>query len=83
MMVVMEQVFFCLIYDEKKQNNMKVMITSNHVIGEEYLNNNKKIFDIKLDSSRKKYTSKAYDVTIIEIKKEDNINNNSFLKIDE
>ena len=69
MMVVMEQVFFCLIYDEKKQNNMKVMITSNHVIGEEYLNNNKKIFDIKLDSSRKKYTSKAYDVTIIEIKK--------------
>ena len=39
--------------------------------------------DIKLDSSRKKYTSKQYDVTIIEIKEEDKVSDNSFLNIDE
>ena len=69
------------------------MITNNHVIGDDYINNNKtikislnngkKIIDIKLDSSRKKYTNKEYDVTIIEIKKDDNIKDNSFLQIDE
>jgi hypothetical protein len=68
------------------------MITNNHVIGDDYINNNKtikislnngkKIIDIKLDSSRKKYTNKEYDVTI-EIKKDDNIKDNSFLQIDE
>jgi len=69
------------------------MITNNHVIGDDYLNNNKtikismnngkKIMDIKLDSSRKKYTNKEYDVTIIEIKEDDKIKENSFLQIDE
>jgi hypothetical protein len=85
--------FFCLIYDEIEKKDIKVMITNNHVIGDDYINNNKtikislnngkKIIDIKLDSSRKKYTNKEYDVTIIEIKKDDNIKDNSFLQIDE
>ena len=47
------------------------------------MNNGKKIMDIKLDSSRKKYTNKKYDVTIIEIKEDDKIKDNSFLQIDE
>lgn len=85
--------FFCLIYDEIAQKNIKVMISNNHIIGDDYLNNNKtikismnngkKIMDIKLDSSRKKYTNKKYDVTIIEIKENDKIKDNSFLQIDE
>ena len=83
--------FFCLIYDEVEQKDIKVMITNHHVIGNDYLNdgiikislnNEEKIMDIKIDSSRKKYTNKEYDITIIEIKKNDNIKDNSFLKID-
>ena len=85
--------FFCLIYDKLEQKDIKVMITNNHAIGDDYINNNKtikislnngkKIIDIKLDSSRKKYTNKEYDVTIIEIKKDDNTKDNFFLQIDE
>jgi surface protein len=69
------------------------MITNNHVIGNDYnknketikisFNNGKKSMDIKLNSSRNFYTNKEYDVTIIEIKKEDNVDGDSFLKIDE
>ena len=36
-----------------------------------------------MDSSRNIYISEQYDITIIEIKKEDNINPNSFLDFDE
>ena len=46
-------------------------------------NNEETSTDIKLDSSRNIYISEQYDITIIEIKKEDNINPNSFLEIDE
>ena len=86
-------VFFCYIYDFKNNIKVPVMITNNHVIGENDLNNNKKIKisfndsifkDIELDSKRKKYTNIDLDITIIEIKKDiDCINKNSFLEIDE
>ena len=85
--------FFCYICDFKNNKKVPVMITNNHIIGEEDLNNNKKIKisfndsifkDIELDSKRKKYTNKDLDITIIEIKKDiDGINANSFLEIDE
>ena len=85
--------FFCSIYNKKNKQYQNVMITNNHVIGKDYyknnetikisLNNGNKSMDIKLNSSRNFYTSKIYDVTIIEIKKEDNVDGNSFLKIDE
>lgn len=85
--------FFCNIHNIKTKQTMTVMITNNHIIGQEYLysnksikisfNNEEKIMDIKLDSSRKKYTNKQYDITIIEIKKSDKINKNSFLEIDD
>ena len=44
--------------------------------------NNEKIFkEIKIDNNRKTYTNKNLDITIIEIKDEDNINN--YLSLDD
>ena len=64
---------------------LSVLITNNHVLDESDIidgknivisvNNEATIMDIKIHSKRKKYTNKDYDVTIIEIKEEeDNIN---------
>ena len=71
--------FFCLI-----NNNIKVMITNNHVINEKTLKENKKIKvslndnkeykEIKLEN-KKYYTDEKYDTTIIEINEEDKIKN--------
>ena len=71
-------------------NLLSVLITNNNSINEIILENNKKILlsisnekecrEIKLEN-RIKYTSKVYDITIIEIKKEDNIND--YLYLDE
>ena len=68
-----------------------LLVTNNHVLKEQDINtgkiisislNNEQISkEIKIDSNRKKYTNKNLDVTIIEIKKEDNINN--FLLLDD
>ena len=68
----------------------KLLIINNHVLNEKDIIegnkinislNNEKIFkEIKIDSNRKTYTNKNLDVTIIEIKDEDNINN--FLLLD-
>ena len=84
--------FFCYIKNKKTNQQIPVMITNNHVIDENYLNQNKsikisfneeKVFkDIKLNN-KKIYTNKNLDITIIEIKNEDEINNNRFLEIDE
>ena len=71
------------------ENNMKVMITNNHVINDEYLRNKKEIKieigeekkEINLELKRYKMTNEEFDFTIIEIIKEDNINN--YLEIDE
>ena len=85
--------FFCNIkYDNN--NILKVMITNNHVIDEEYINNYKEIEIIinenSKDSRYKKlilnnnrciYSSKEYDTTIIEIKEEDKID--SYLELDD
>ena len=75
-------------YDNRLLN---LLITNNHVLNEQDINtgkiisislNNEQISkEIKIDSNRKKYTNKNLDVTIIEIKKEDNINN--FLLLDD
>ena len=63
---------------------LRLLITNNHVLNEQDIMpgntivlslNNEKIFKkIKIESKRKKYTNKDLDVTIIEIKDEDNIN---------
>ena len=71
---------------------LKLLITNNHVLNEKdimidntisiSLNNKKIRKEIKIDSNRKTYTNEKLDVTIIEIKDEDNINNN-YLLLDE
>ena len=68
-----------------KNQLIKVLITNNHVLGENEilpgntisisLNNKKSIRNIKIDSERKRYTNKNYDTTIIELNEKDNINN--------
>ena len=85
--------FFCLIPFPDKFNLLPVLITNSHVINKNdiskgklikfSLNDEKKIFEISIDSSRKTYTNEKYDITIIEIKKTDNLNFNNFLEIDE
>ena len=58
------------------------LVTNDHVIGEEFLKNEKKILidmedkkniPITIDKSRKTYNNKELDVTFIEINKKDNI----------
>ena len=83
--------FFCKIPFPDNNNMLKVFITNNHVLNKEiiYKDNSKIELDIrserdiiKLDlKNRKKYTNEEYDVTIIEIKEEDKINN--YLELDD
>jgi len=81
--------FMCKIpYQNKK---LPILITNNHVLNEEKIKINQTIkisfYDdnttknIKIDNSRIKYTNPIKDITIIEIKKEDEIND--FLDIDD
>ena len=86
--------FFCKIPFPDNFNKLPVLITNNHVLGEKDITTNKKIkfildnneeilnYELIIDNSRKTYTNKEYDITIIEIKYEDNIDINSFLEID-
>ena len=75
--------FFCKI-PFINNNKLSVLLTNNHVIND--LNKNITIYyddkyiDIILED-RKKYTNKEYDITIIEIKEKDKIED--FLEIDE
>ena len=85
--------FFCKIPFPDKNKMLKVLITNNHVINENilykkdekisiYIEQEKKIRELNLNN-RIKYTKKKeeYDITIIEIKEEDGINN--FLELDD
>ena len=83
--------FFCKI-PFNNNNLLPVLITNNHVLNVNDIDNNKiiniminnKLKKIEIDDSRKKYTNsdKNVDITIIEIKpKKDGINN--YLEIDE
>ena len=84
--------FFCLIPFPNKYTLISVLITNYHILNENDISINKKIKflinkdksinEILINDSRKTYTSKLYDITIIEIKKSDGINLNSILKID-
>ena len=78
--------FFCKIIND--DNILKVFMTNNHVLNKDdiepgkiikfSINDEKFSYELSLDVSRKIYTSKKYDVTIIEIKKEDKLDNISF-----
>lgn len=78
--------FFCNIPIKK----IKVFLTNNHFIDEEYLNNEQKIIyynyrgeknEINLQKDRFKLSDKVYDFTVIEILDEDNITD--FLELDD
>ena len=78
--------FFCIIlYKEKK---IKGLLTNYHIIGEKKdtikisLNDDEEFIYIKLDISRKIFTNKSLDVTIIELK-ENEINEKNFLELDD
>ena len=90
--------FFCIIPFPDKNNSLNVLITNNHVLNENDIKNDKIIKliiynkeqhiekDIRIDSSRKKFTilkkEEGIDITFIEIKpNKDKINN--FLEIDD
>jgi V8-like Glu-specific endopeptidase len=68
-----------------------VLITNNQVLKETDIIQGKKIklilnnknLEIKIDKLRKTYTNKEYDITIIEIKKTDGLDFDSFLDIDD
>ena len=81
--------FFCKIPFPKIDNMQSILITNNYILNDEMLNKkDEKIIitnireekEIKL-SDRRKYISKEYNITIIEIKKEDKIDN--YLELDE
>ena len=81
--------FFCIL--RYNWNSYFVLITNNHVLNIKdlklgniiklSLNNDNINYNIKINESRKTYTNKDYDVTIIELKKEDNLDKISFFEI--
>ena len=72
---------------------MRVLITNNQVLDEDKIKLGKKInfttnddeqkYEIEVDKERNIYISRKYDITIIEIKKEDKIQPDAFFEIDD
>ena len=83
--------FFCSIPIDD-WDSIKVLITNNQVLSEKdiaignkikfSLNQEKINFEILIDESRRKYTNEKYNITIIEIKKDDGLKKDSFFEID-
>jgi len=84
--------FLCKIPFPDFYNLLPVLISNNHVLKEEHiligktinfsLKDDTKMISIHIDKTRKKYTNEDYDITIIEIKKSDNLNIDLFLEVD-
>jgi len=82
--------FLCKIPSEKRIINTLIM--NYQMINEKFIkenkvlkismNDNKEKIDIKLDSERKIYLNKIFNIAMIEVKQEDNINENDFLELD-
>ncbi len=83
--------FTCKIPFPDRDNMLPVLITNNHIINDDLLGKidseikfnregDKDYTKIKLDNNRMKYTNKTYDITIIELKANDRIND--FLELD-
>ena len=77
-----------------KSKLLPVLITNNHVLGQNdienkktitlYLNNdNQKVKKIKMDENRLIYTNEKLDITIIEIKENEDELNNKYLELDD
>ena len=73
-------------------NLLPVIVTNNHILEERdislgqklhfTLNNDRICFEILIDKNRKVYTNKFYDITFIEIKRNDGLDISSFIKVD-
>ena len=73
-------------------NYLKVLMTSNHILNEKdiqpgqtinfSIDNDFKKYSIIIDNNRLTYINKSFDVTIIETKKYDKINEKSFFDLD-
>ena len=82
--------FFCKIPFLEENNFLPALITNNNIINKDILNSNTKI-EIKIGvenkerifdlNNRIKYTNKEFDITIIELKENDKINN--YLELDD
>ena len=86
--------FFCKIPFPDQYNLLSVLITNNHVINEINitkmdkikisLNDDKIHYILNINDSIKTYTSKKFDITIIEInQKEIDLSNEFFLELDD
>ena len=74
-------------------NLLPVIVTNNHILEERdislgqklhfTLNNDRICFEILIDKNRKVYTNKFYDITFIEIKRNDGLDISSFLEVDQ
>ena len=83
--------FFCKIPFPDLNNMLPVFITNNHIINKELLYKDNIIIEIDIEdennirklnlNDRMKYTNEDYNITIVEIKKEDEINN--YLELDD
>ena len=83
--------YFCKIPFPDKLNFISVLIINNHLFKEIIdkekiiqfeMENDKLFFQLIIDDSRMIYANSQYDITIIEIKNNDNLDINSFLEID-
>ena len=84
--------FFCKIPVSNNHDLLPVLITNNSILGEKSIVPGKKIKiiispknrtkEITIDDFRETFTSEKDDITIIELKEKDKLNENSFLEID-
>ena len=79
--------FLALIPYPDRFNSLQVLVTCNNVISGiekeiKLIFNDKLEKVLQLNRTRKIYTNEYKDITIIEIKKEDNFNSNNFLEVD-
>ena len=83
--------FFSLIPFPNKTRLLPVLMTNNHVLSKKDIIKGKKIniymkekkFNILVNDSRRVYTNKSYDITIIELHENDGLDINKFLEIDD
>ena len=84
--------FFCIIPYQNEWDTLMVLMTNNHVLklndilpGKKIkfsLFNDKRSYEILIDESRIAFTNEEYDVTIIEITKNDGLKKNNFFDLD-
>ena len=87
--------FFCTVNIDEWDYSLKIRVltTNYHVLPENDIKQGKKIifsknddeqkYEIMIDEKRKIYTSEKYDITMVELKREDNIEPDSFFEIDD